>query len=319
MSRWWIAATAAVAGLAIGLVVALVSPHDHRAESVVRFSGPGVDALLPDLRALATSSVLAGNVTSTLRLSESPDAVRNRLSASVRRGTRLVAIHARASTADKARQLAQEAAVVLTQIAPGRFASVRAQVFDPGHGIGGGNRHWFRDLGLGLLGGLCLGLFAAAVRAGGEEVVRPSVPTGDEQRDQLLARRTELVGRREAAVARRVGELAAREQALDRREEELERRRAQQQPPPPSPPEPVPAPVAQPGPPTEQAPVPVDGALTLNELERRVAAADSAPPAQREEWQNYLFLLRDHADSSGRLPSGFDTLIDEVFGELLKG
>ena len=40
-------------------------------------------------------------------------------------------------------------------------------------------------------------------------------------------------------------------------------------------------------------------------------------PDRVEEWQAYLFFLREHASMEGALPPSFDALVDEAFHELL--
>jgi hypothetical protein len=42
----------------------------------------------------------------------------------------------------------------------------------------------------------------------------------------------------------------------------------------------------------------------------------TADPAVVEDWFAYLFFLREHADHDGILPSTFDPLIADVFGNL---
>src|SRR5207253_8234350 len=86
---------------------------------------------------------------------------------------------------------------------------------------------------------------------------------------------------------------------------------------PPPLPEPEPEPVFEL--PPEPVPVAVDegpAERTLTELERLVRANADRFPDSVDEWNAYLFYLRDYADASGRLPASFDSLIDEVFGAL---
>jgi len=63
------------------------------------------------LRELATSGVLAGNVRSTLRI---PEHFRRRLSASIRPNAQVIVVSASDRSADRACQIAQKAAIVLT-------------------------------------------------------------------------------------------------------------------------------------------------------------------------------------------------------------
>ena len=58
------------------------------------------------------------------------------------------------------------------------------------------------------------------------------------------------------------------------------------------------------------------GAWNVNDLERAVAAQSNASAEQTEEWNTYLFFLREHASSDGALPRQFDGLIEDVFGPI---
>ena len=40
-------------------------------------------------------------------------------------------------------------------------------------------------------------------------------------------------------------------------------------------------------------------------------------PNEVDEWQAYLFALRQYADVDGAVPASFDSLVAQVFGELL--
>ncbi len=62
---------------------------------------------------------------------------------------------------------------------------------------------------------------------------------------------------------------------------------------------------------------PALGGFNLNELERLVAEHGAEVPERADEWASYLFFLREHAALDGALPHSFDSLIEEVFGELL--
>lgn len=134
-------------------------------------------------------------------------------------------------------------------------------------------------------------------------------------REARLAQRERAVEEAEQAHAARVEAITARELALARAAAERARRDASE-PPAPEPPasESAPEPAAVPAP--ELAAGAGAGRITVPELERLVAAAD-APPERVEEWRFTLLSLREHGDASGRLPAHFDSLIDEVFGELL--
>src|SRR5439155_1618520 len=81
--------------------------------------------MLPNLRELAKSGVVAGNVQSTLRLTKSTRDLRRQLHATVRPQSEVIAISATDEHADYARQIAQEAAVVFAQLVDTRFGTAR--------------------------------------------------------------------------------------------------------------------------------------------------------------------------------------------------
>lgn len=111
-----------------------------------------------------------------------------------------------------------------------------------------------------------------------------------------LDERISAVTKREAGLARRAAKVAA-----------AERRPASR-----------PATLVPPSSPTGPPRPEQGGSWNLNELERVVAEGGDAYPERREEWQSYLFFLRDHAGPEGSLPPSFDWLIPDVFGELLE-
>ena len=60
------------------------------------------------------------------------------------------------------------------------------------------------------------------------------------------------------------------------------------------------------------------GAWNLNDLERLVAARQDESPERAAEWTAYVFFLRDHAAIDGALPSSFDSLVEDVFADLVQ-
>jgi len=119
----------------------------------------------------------------------------------------------------------------------------------------------------------------------------------------------------EAALQRALDELGGRAAEADERPA----------PPATAAPAPAPAPPTAPALP-EPAPAaaadaqparPAAGAWNLNDLRRLVAQHSPDYPDRVDEWQSYLFLLRDYADAHGRVPSQFDALIEDTFGELV--
>lgn len=315
---WWSAVLAATAvGAGIGAAVAAAGDVTYKAEAKVVVQstrGPEiVRPLLPNVRELATSSLLAGNVDSTLRLPGSPDDLRKRLRASVAPGSQVIVVAVSDSGRDRARQIAQEAAVVLTQLVQARFRTppLSATVLDPAHVVATHGRHFLRDALIGAAIGLVVS--CAAVAAMRKGVVIAPAPTDEKlaKRERQLEERIDLVTKRERALAKRAGDLARREREIDRRE------RAPAEAMPPPAPEPAPAPAAP-----AAASVAVErraGRWNLNDLERVVAECSTNAPADRvEEWRTYVFFLRDHADIDGSLPASFDSLVEDVFADLVR-
>ena len=111
-------------------------------------------------------------------------------------------------------------------------------------------------------------------------------------------------------------EKAAREQAGREKaeREKAERERAELELAKRSEPEPEPEPVRAP------PPVPVvagDGHYNLLALERLVEEHRREFPEKSDEWASYLFFLREHAATDGRVPASFDALIQDTFAELV--
>jgi hypothetical protein len=323
--RWWPLAAGVLLGLIVGLLVSLLQSGTRRAEASVLISSPsGVTAvkpLLPNLRELATSGVLAGNVRSTLRLTESTESVRRHLDAVVRPESQVIAISATDSVADHARQLAQEAATVFAQLVQARFGTgspeLHAAVLDSAHVLSGPDRHYGRNLLVGGLVGLLLGSAVLFVLASREPrtVVAEVDDTELRKREQLLEQRLSSVSASERALAAHAGSLTAREQALEARAAKLDE--AEQGLPAEVPPPPAPAPEAPPQPAPPAAEPVRTGAWNLEVLQRLVDTATDASPAQLEEWRTYLFFLREHAASDGALPRSVDSLINDVFAGLV--
>ena len=71
----------------------------------------------------------------------------------------------------------------------------------------------------------------------------------------------------------------------------------------------------------EPAPaVPANGShYNLVELESLVARGRERFPHRADEWQAYVFYLRDYASADGTLPANFHPLVEDVFSELLTG
>jgi hypothetical protein len=319
--RWWPLAAGVLLGVLVGVLVSFLGSSSRKAEAKVLISSPAgpaaVRPLLPNLRELATSAVVAGNVKSTLRAPESAEEIRRHLGASVRPDSEVIALSATDANADKARQLAQEAAVVFAGLVEARFGpgkgGVQAAVLDSAHVLAGRDRHFLRNGLIGALVGVLLGAAAMFALAGG-------APTADERelksRERLLEHRLKGVAKWERTLAQRAATLAADERKAAERQQEQEALPAPEPAAAPEPepePEPEPVVVAQPLPEADAGAVD----LTLGHLQRLVDAQTAASPEEIEQWRTYLFFLREHASTSGSLPPQFDPLVNEVFGPLL--
>jgi capsular polysaccharide biosynthesis protein len=294
-----IVAACVLAGLAVGGIWTWAQPDRYRADSrlLVR---PASARIVPAVEAIAESSLVATNVMQTLRLSSPPDISARREDAGV------LTVSAKAGSPERGRQICAETVVILTQAVERRFAAlpVTATLLDPAHVAEQTSPTTALNLLIAGLAGLALGL-ALAATVGRRRLVPV---TGGDPKDveRRLQARVDEVAKRERALARRAGALAAREQDLDRRHVEL----VESSPPA----EAVPTPQPEPGPAPAQMPVdrPAGAGWTLSELEALVRDRQ-ATPEQQEEWANYLFFLRTHADADGRLPRSFDSLVAEVF------
>ena len=295
-----------LAGLAAGAIWTWAQADRYRAEARVLVRPPGEN--LPAIEALAESSLVEQNVAQTLRLSSPP-----RVSAARDEGG-IVTVSVEAGSRERARQIDAEAVVILTQKIPQRFAGATGTVLDPAHVTEQTSPTPGRNLLITGLAGLAAALAAAAALWPGR---RPAAAaTGaDPRAERRLQRRIDQVAKRERALAQRAGQLAAREKELERRSGELEAR-----PPLPAPaPEPEPEPKPEPEPEPAVAPEPAQpGAWTLAQLEHYVSEAGPRFPERVEEWQTYLFFLREHAAIDGTLPATFYSLIADVYGDAFR-
>jgi hypothetical protein len=337
--RWWPLALGVLLGVLAGVPVSLLASGTRRAEASVLISSPAgpsaVTQMLPNLRELATSGVVAANVRSTLRLRQSTQELRRHLHATVRPQSEVIAISATDEVADHARQVAQEAAVVFAQLVDARFAAepaLQAAVLDSAHVLGGPDRKLVRNGLIGALVGLLLGSASMFVLASGTRQV-VAAEGWDEydlrEREGLVEQRVKGVTARERALAERAGKLAAREQELDAREQELDGReqeldasaatKREPETPAAAPPPPVPEPVSAREPEAGPALGTQAGTWNLNEIQRAVDAhIGSVTPDRAESWRTYLYFIREHASPDGTLPRSLDPLIADVFAEILR-
>ena len=179
---------------------------------------------------------------------------------------------------------------------------------------------------------LLLGLLLAAVLAFAarrrapepETQLAAELPVSDAslgEREDRLAERIRGVTARELALVRagaaqkvRKRELdeaeadrRERDEALDQRLRELELARREPEP------DPEPEPNPEPRPVETEAP----GTWNIIMLERLVEKHANDYPNEVDEWHAYLFALRQYADVDGAVPASFDSLVAQVFGELL--
>jgi hypothetical protein len=358
--RWWPLALGVLLGVLAGVLVSLVGSSTRRAEASVLISssaGPAaVKPMLPNLRELATSGVVAGNVRATLRLTKSAQDLRRQLNATVRPQSEVIAVSATDEVADHARQVAQEAAVVFAQLVGARFGTgkppLQAAVLDPAHVLDGPDRQFVRNALIGALVGLLLGSASMFVLASRRQQV---FATGGGDRDDgdlseregLLEQRVKGVTARERALADRAGKLAAREQELDARAARLaaaerevgaragevassqreladrateiaaSKRELEELAAAPPPPAAEPVPAQEAE--AEPSLPPRAGTWNLNDLQKAVDAHTGATPEQVASWRTYLFFVREHASPDGTLPRSLDPLIADVFADILHG
>lgn len=319
-----VAAGCLVAGLAAGAIWTWAQSDRYRADARVLVR-PGTDRIVPAVEALAESSLVESNVAQTLHLSTPPH-----VSATSGKGG-VLTVSVEAESRERARQIDAEAVVILTQKVAQRFTApgVTATPLDPAHAAEQTSPTPGRNL---LITGL-IGLVAGIAAAAGMTMrrPRPSVST-DPQVERRLRERIDEVSKRERELAKRAGELAARERQLELRAEEevaqrqrelegslaerqsdLEQRDAELK----AREEELAADAAESEPePVAPARQRTAGGWTLQALESLVRERSHAGPEQQEEWTNYLFFLREHADADGVLPSSFDHLVNDVFGPL---
>jgi hypothetical protein len=347
--RAWPILAGVLAGLVAGGIWTLAQPNRYRADAraLVR---PSTTRIVPAVVTLAESSLVAANVAQTLHLSSPP-----RVTARSGNGG-IVTVSASAGSRERARQIDAEAVVILTQKVAQRFGrspGVTVTQLDPAHAAEQTSPTPGRNLLVTGLIGLAAGLAVTAWRSRGA-LPRPAADAHVEGR---IRRRIEAVAQRERALARRAGELAVREKELERRaeeiavaasrpspsdhsawrrereleqlgheleerERELERRNVEREaeltrrevelairaeepaePPPPAADEPA---AARPS------------RWNLDDLERLVREGVPGVPVETaEEWRTYLQLLRGHAAADGRLPAGFEGLLNEVFADVI--
>jgi len=310
----------ALLGLAAGGIWTVVQPDRYRAEAKVLLRGGAVSSVMPAVDALAESSILEQNVRQTLHLSHTPH-----VSAKAGQGG-VLTVSVEAGSRERARQIDAEAALVLIQRVATRFGTdpgVQATVLDAAHPVEQTSPTPERNLLMAGLIGLAVGI-AGAVALARRRPLPLSALAGavDPSIERRLRERVDAVAKRERTLARRAGELAGRESGLERRQTELAERqsrleRKETELAAAAVPEPEPEPEVREPAPLALEPVSETGRWRIEELERVVRERRDAFPDLAEDWETYLFLLRDHASIDGSLPRSFDPLIADVFGDAL--
>lgn len=312
MRRLAVVAGCVLAGLAAGAIWTWLQSDRYRAEARVLVR-PATERVVPAVEALAESSLVAANVAQTLHLSSPPD-----VSAKTGKGG-VLTVSVEAGARERARQVDAEAVTILMQNVAQRFgaAGVTATSLDPAHVSEQTSPTPWRN-------GVVAVLVAAAVAVGALALMRSPVahvgPADVADHERRLQRRIDSVAERERVLARRAGELALRERELEQRRAQLVRE-AERQPEPvaPAAPEPEPEPEPEAPPAVEaveaasvpDAHEPIGWTIeAVEDLMRRRAGRD---PSRRDELAAYVVYLREYADTAGRLPSTFDSLIKEVF------
>ena len=120
------------------------------------------------------------------------------------------------------------------------------------------------------------------------------------ERERELAEHEQVLEGRQRGILAAAADLEQRRRSLEERERFAARRDA-------AAPELVPA------------PRPDAHGCNLDTLTRLVEERADDFPERADEWRYTLFYLRNEADVDGTLPSRFDELVDECFGELLGG
>jgi uncharacterized protein (DUF3084 family) len=128
--------------------------------------------------------------------------------------------------------------------------------------------------------------------------------TGGElsHRAKTLERREQEVAERERSLAAREAELATKAGLLAREARTIEAR--------------APEPAVERLEPSPEAAVAAQG-INLDALERTLDERAEEFPDRVDEWRAYIVFLREFVHADGDLPSTFNTLVREVFRQLL--
>ena len=137
------------------------------------------------------------------------------------------------------------------------------------------------------------------------ELALEALATELADRERELAEHEQVLAGRQRAILTAAADLEERRRSLEERERFLARRDARA-------PEIAPVPVE-----VRELPQLDTHGWNLDALTRLVEERADEFPDSADEWRYTLFYLRNEADIDGTLPSKFDALVDECFGELL--
>jgi hypothetical protein len=294
--RWWLAAAGTLLAFGGSALASGLSSSDYRAEAVL-VVGRGDAPLEPgrinaaltgSVARLLDSNLIAADVIANLRLRESTQALLRRVEARpVAPG--LVRVGATDKTALAAEQIVQEITLVFPRLVSARFTgdrALRAKVWDPARVVGRTDRGWSESMGAAAAASAALCLLAwapwrrARARLGRRRPARE--PASNTVLQAEPAPETAAPARIPAAEPPSNTVLQAEARVAE-------------------------------------AYTPANGTrgFNLGELESLVDAARERFPDRVDEWQAYVFYLRDHADIDGSLPENFRPLVEDVFADLL--
>ena len=145
--------------------------------------GPTASGLVSTIRDLVTSDIVASNVIQKLQLHESSATFLNRVHVHNATGSAVITLRILGESSSRSKQIAQELALVFTQLVRDRFGQtssttqspIQVSVFDPAHTIAGkAQPRVKRDLAWGALFGVLAGLLVANLAGVRRRPARPA-------------------------------------------------------------------------------------------------------------------------------------------------
>jgi hypothetical protein len=299
--RWWLAAAGTALAFGGGALAAGLSPADYRAKAAL-VVGRGDAPLQPgqlngsltdSVAKLLDSNLIAADVIANLRLHETTQSLLRRVDSGAA-APGLVWVTSTDKAALRAEQIAQEITLIFPRLVRARFTgenSLRATVWDPARVVDRPSRDWGTSMAAAAAASAFLWLLAAA----GRPLVRLRLP------------KAHVASNPPSNTVLQAGPGAAHESPAGFPAPEGSSDTVLQ---------------AQPGDASSAGPragAPANGVrgFNLGELESLVEGARERFPERVDEWQAYVFFLRDHAEIDGSLPANFHQLVADVFAELL--